>query len=288
MSRTTFKRKIRELEARKGSERIIERYKLLVERHSKKEEMREIAEDKGALLIAVFDERLNPTLNRATPDEFHPALAEGAVRSMDILEKFMVSFPGDGNIADDYVSAVEAIGGITHSRNYRENIVPILKTSLGIIERFSLDDADALSAKLYVLASSVDNAASMISTLEKYRIFEKEDGAVRIHSPREELIGIYLNRGLTALGESGDYETADRILGLLEKTDGKIVEAIERGRGFHSANSLVVLNMIKESEKMARLIGEGKVKIGGNIEKTEQDRGGKKLAPVINLADLRK
>lgn len=265
MSRAVFKEKLKDLRRYKGTERIIERYKELVEKHNGKQ--KNLAVMSGEALLSIFERNLNPLLKGDdSQNEFHPLLVKNTIHSLDILGRFIGRFP---EAVEDYIETIQRIGGLSHQKNkgiYRENVLPMLKTTLDAFDEWELDNRNEVWAKFKILDPSIECCIGMIAALNKQGIFESDDNVVSLYPPRKELIRVYLNRGLTALGEEHDHEKAELIVGMFMAVDDKIKKTIAEGKRSHGTDEVFVGRWIRSNERMAALLGNGEIRFEGVVK----------------------
>ncbi len=265
----------------KGSEQLLERYKSLIENSAKGNHGREsLAYFSGERLIATFAS-LNYTVNWNNINVLNPQISELAARSLDALERII---SGCRENIDDYVGIFETIGNLYRNRQYSENIIPMVDTALSIINGWKNIDSDELRDRLRVLNRSITSCIGMISKLNKHGISERlDDNVFRLYPARKELIQLYLNRELTAMGDSFTEETEIPVMSLFSKIDDEIKRFIEnnfpvveigvdRYRNGGNGNNLFkrdpahIRKHIEMSRKVALYLGKNRIDVGEAIE----------------------
>ncbi len=250
--------------------RLSKRYSALVENYPPYDKKIWLAKDNGEVLLSIYARQLNPTVNKNAPDRFNPKLAESAVRALDLLEIFINRAPES---VEAYMNVVESVGQICHAKKYRENIMPILNNSLEIIRGLRFDDEAFLDTRLYLLSSSIGSSASIISRLNEYgingvgnsnvvRIYEKVgDEIIHTNPGREELIRIYLKRGVTAMGRRRNHDSANEILHIFDEIDSDIVDLIEDDEMDPKFKRGHIDRLIKLNEEIADFLAKGRMAV---------------------------
>jgi len=269
----------------KGSEAVLKRYKSLIENSRNGKNGKEsLAESSGGRLIVVFT-ALNYTVNWDDTDCLDKRISESAIRSIDILERVIAQCPEN---IDDYVNVFETIGGVYRNREYAENVLPLLDTSISIISGWKNLDSEDMETRLRVLSRSIHSCIGVIAKLNKHGISEKLDDNVFLMYPsREYLIQLYLNRELTALGSSFTDETERIVLSLFDKIDDRIKEFITEN---YSKKQNVEIHPphvgkhIRMSRKIAMLLGKQRLDLV-ELHETLDIEGLDGLHYILNLVE---
>jgi len=256
----------------KGEEktRLSKRYSALVESYPAYNKKIWLAKDNGEVLLSVYARQLNPVVSKNVPGRFSPELAGSAVRALDLLETFINHAPES---IEAYMGVIESVGQICHAKKYRENIMPILDKALEIVKGLRLDDDAFLGTRLYLLSSSIGSTASVISRLNEYeingvgnskvvRIYEKVgDEIVRTHPDREELIRIYLQRGITAMGRRRNYDSANEILRIFSEIDSDIADLINEDEMDPKFKGGHLDRLVRLNEDIAGFLAKGRIAV---------------------------
>jgi|GEM_PF-2804324 len=267
------------------SEALLNRYKSLIENSRKGKNGKEpLAESSGGNIVIIFTS-LNYTINWENTNVLDTNLSELGVRSLDILERVISECPEN---IDDYVNVFETIGTIYRNREYSENVIPLLETSISIISGWKNIEPEDMETKLRVLSRSVQSCIGMISKLNKHGISEKlDDNVFRMYPSRKYLIQLYLNRELTALGSSFSDETENLVLSLFSKIDDNIKDFITENypkKQMFNTHPPHVGRHIRMSRKIALLIGKDRLDFG-ELYETLRIEGLDGLQCLVNLAE---
>ena len=212
-----IKTQIKNLQRYKGAERIIKRYKTLIDRQSDGTR-RELAEKKSPRIIEAFEKKINPVIVGKREDNvFDSRVAESTVRALGMFEKILKRYPRK-DITGDYVGTVVAMEettvhsyikndeetGTTEMRLQRGSILSVIENSLDIMEKWKLTNEESTMAKLKMLDWSIACTARVVLLLDGNGIPDLDvNGIKRLHPSRNELVMEYLKRGLLPLGENG-------------------------------------------------------------------------------------
>lgn len=249
----SIERQLKILGGYKGTEKLIKKYKTLIERQE--DGIRKgIVIDKSPRIIGVFVDKVNPALHgKESENVFDSRAAVNAAYALKLFGRLVEKFP-DNSIADDYVNMISAMGNITSHRYTKiaedslgeeirlqpESIISIIESTFGIIETWELNGSENTMAKLQMLEWSVNRASRTVLLLDGNDITDIDENSVRrLHSTRNELVFDYLNRGLTALGESGNLENLNIIKNLFEKLDYELEDIVESHQGNENVTELV-------------------------------------------------
>lgn len=209
----------------KGSEALFERYKSLVENSKKgKNGGPSLAEFNGERLIGAFT-ALNYTVNWDDTNTLNSDISELSLRSLDILERVIADCPEN---IDDYINVFESICTVYKKREYAENVIPLVEISLSIMNGWKNFESEEMESRLRVLSRSINSCIRMISKLNRHGISERlDDNVFHMYPARKTLVQLYLNRELTALGDSFDDETEKLVMSLFSRIDDDITSFID-------------------------------------------------------------
>lgn len=259
----TMDRQMIRLNSMKGAKKLARRYKGLIGKRNNTRQM--IAGTKGAVLLSVFNERLNPVMG-GNENEFNPELAKRALRSFEMFERLLDNMP---KLLNDYVEVFEKVSAMKRNAYY-ENILPMLDKTLDIVESWNTsgypkEALERIETKLAVLERSVSSCISMIDFFNKQHIYEKNGGIPKMHPPRERLIEVYLNRVLIAMGNYHEADFADFTADSFGQIDLRMrmeLESIENVKErTEYANEVVGLNM-----EIAKLLGNEETELEYIVE----------------------
>lgn len=244
---------VREIKAKSGTYRMIKRYKRLI--HEAPIEHRIVAGKRAAVILSVFDEKLNPQLSD-NDKKFDQKLAATAVTVLDRFQQVIDKLP---ELIEDYVETITRLGGM-NKPVYRENITPFIYTLDGIIKRWIVDPEDdigldMLKIRFDVLQESVGSAISMIDFFNKEHIYTVKDGVPVVFGTKRNVIAVYLVRAVSAVYYNPDDDNAHNILEGFRQLDERVknkIRNMENGKSEY-ANELIDMN-----ERMGILIGYGK------------------------------
>ena len=112
---------VRKIGKKRGTSRMIRRYKRLIEEAPL--EHRITAGKRAAVILSVFDEKLNPQLT-GDGKKFDRRLEASAVTALDRFQQVIDKLP---ELIEDYTETITRLGGMNRPV-YRENIVPFVFT----------------------------------------------------------------------------------------------------------------------------------------------------------------
>ncbi|GEM_PF-4927686 len=210
-----------------------------------------------ALLEAVFKERMGRASRKNMEGEFPEKELEKEYRhSIKLLEKFLDKNP---EAVDDYVELIETIGKMARAKGQRKSIAPVLCTTLKIIDSWDLKRKEKTYARLHVLEASIDGCIGMIATLNRYGLLHKRniyEKVAEIYSAADDnMIEVFLTRGLNGLKRYYSREIRETIIGIFSALDGKIIKSIKFGKRFNLLSDNLVDNITKLNERLANAIG---------------------------------
>jgi hypothetical protein len=260
-----IKEQIRELNAYNGTEKVVRKYKNLIERFPDNLRKR-LAIDKSPVVVQVFEQVINSgVVNDASKGEFDPTVAEDTVRALEMLGRLIGRFSNE-TVSETYLQTIETIGylatmrcptpdgGALHLR--KETLLSILDKSLEKMENGELGKLENTVAKLEAVAWSAGSAGRVILHLEANRIPDMdENGVRRLYNTRDELVEAYLDREVLPLGTNGDIEDEKRIRRVLEKLDGEIRSLIENNAYDQDTVKSIIETNRNLSEFMAEDLG---------------------------------
>ena len=295
----TAKRVERHLGRYNGSDALLKRYKSLVENSRKgKNGSESLAEFNGGRLISAFT-ALNYTVNWDDVGTIDSRISELCISSLDILQKIIAQCPEN---IDDYANVFETIGGVYKKREYAQNVVPMLEISLSIMNGWKNLDSEEMETRFRVLTSSIKRCIGIIAKLNEHGISERlEDNVFAMYPDRADLIRLYLNRELTALGDSFNDETEQIVMALFNRLDddikdfisskyAKVDRSLERfsngndNSSTHKIDPAHVGRYIRMSRKLALLLGKNRLDLKESCEIFSVE-GLEGLDVLVNLAE---
>lgn len=263
-----------------GSRALLERYKSLIENSKKGKNAESLAEFNGGRLISVFT-ALNYTVNWDDVGTLDRTVSELCIRSLDVLQRIIAQCPEN---IDDYSNVFETICSIYKKREYANNVVPMLEISLSIMNGWKNIDSEEMETRLRVLTRSIRSCIAIIAKLNEHGISERiEDNVFVMYPDRIDLIRLYLNRELSALGDSFSEETEQIIMALFSRLDDNIKEFIDskyakvdrtlerfhKGKGNDSQYKIDPAHVgrhIRLSRKLALLLGKNRLDLKESCE----------------------
>jgi len=252
---------VRKIGKKRGTSRMIKRYKKLVEEAPL--EHRITAGKRAAVILSVFDEKLNPQLG-GDDKKFHPKLAHVAAHVIERFHRVVDEYP---EFSGDFVEIMERTGRMDKPV-YRNNIIPFIYTLDGIMNRWIIDPEhyakkEMLEIRMDILKEAVEDSVSMIDFFNEQHIYNlNNEGIPEVFGARRKLTAIYLVRGIRAIDFCADDEYAAQIVESFRYLDEKMkgrLRRMETGKSEYAGN---LLDMV---EKIAILIGNGKIDMDEDV-----------------------
>ncbi len=275
------KRQINQLRKYKGTGKLIGTYRTLIEKQMT-DATKTLAVNKSPWIIDVFEKQVNPAVKGkdSGEDVFDAKAMEGAIRSLNLFDRFLNGFE-DMGVINDYIRAITALGHVT-TRRYRKrtvddsgnendmtvtlgrmNIISIMENSLGVMENWELKGLENTMARLQMIEWSINCASRITLVLDGNGIPELDENGVRkLHATRNDIVFDYLNRGLFALGEKGGIDDLRIIRNLFDKLDFELEELVEN----HPENGEVLPFLRDINVRISCSILEQKPKVPEIIE----------------------
>ncbi len=269
---------IREFKRQGTSEKVIRKYRGLVERFPDSRR-REVAIAKSPTIIEIFGTEVGPGLNNRNKAD------EKTIDAMEILGRIIErfsdneSYPEESikafvyvpfedmmNTLNSYLSLTKHMGEIStfiyvDSKNPEENTngtmssityASIVDKSFDRMKKWEFGFQDPALAKIGMMQWSIASAASMVIRLNGNNVKEYTNGVEMLHPAWNGIVGTYIDRGLVPLGEGGCPQGM-AIARAFELLDRELIPYVKENR----TNPRLADSIIDINSRLSGLLSEG-------------------------------